>query len=310
MSIRSTSITIGLILVAGLYYIFQSPAIFTGASENAIPCQEPLTYYIGSIDPRFDIGERELKNRMKKVETIWEKPLDQELLEYTPGGQMPINLIYSEEQQRTQSGKQLSQRIQNTEQQISALKQEYNRLSKNFKSQKKEHQNLLSTYRKKVREYKQSIQKWNARGGVPQGEQKDIQQKQQQITQLETDLRRRQQNIKYLRKRVNTKSEQLNKLIERQQSLVEKYNRQFAQTGKFNQGRYIRKGGKREINIYQFGNRAELTLVLAHEVGHSLGLTHLDNPKSVMYKLMKEQDIFNLSLSTEDISAIQKQCGH
>jgi predicted Zn-dependent protease len=66
--------------------------------------------------------------------------------------------------------------------------------------------------------------------------------------------------------------------------------------------------GKRKINIYQFDDIERLTLVLAHEFGHALGLTHVGNPKSVMYYLTDRQDTRNLKLSEEDIRAFQYRC--
>ncbi len=52
-----------------------------------------------------------------------------------------------------------------------------------------------------------------------------------------------------------------------------------------------------QIQIYGFTSFDDLRLTLAHEFGHSLGLKHTDDPKSLMYPLLREQDIHNFKLT-------------
>jgi len=49
-------------------------------------------------------------------------------------------------------------------------------------------------------------------------------------------------------------------------------------------------------------------LALAHELGHTLGIGHVDNPQSVMYYLMGEQDLKNPHLTKEDLDALKNVC--
>ncbi|MDZ7681079.1 MAG: matrixin family metalloprotease [Fodinibius sp.] len=90
--------------------------------------------------------------------------------------------------------------------------------------------------------------------------------------------------------------------------MVTEYNRRFSVAKKFNQGRYIRQGNDERINIFQFANDAQLKTVLAHEAGHAMGLEHVGNPRSLMHAIMQQQDIYNLSLSDEDLAAIRNRC--
>jgi len=49
-------------------------------------------------------------------------------------------------------------------------------------------------------------------------------------------------------------------------------------------------------------------LTLIHELGHALGLNHLENPQAFMYYLMGEQGMENPSLTAEDLQALKEAC--
>ncbi|MES2214229.1 MAG: matrixin family metalloprotease [Patescibacteria group bacterium] len=99
-------------------------------------------------------------------------------------------------------------------------------------------------------------------------------------------------------------------LIRKYNSLVDQANQKVStineSAGKeFNEGEYIYDEAGQRINIYEFTSRAELVRVLAHELGHALGLDHNSNPDSIMYYLNQSE---NGALTPEDSADLEALC--
>ncbi len=307
MNSRIYSALIVLILLAGWVILTDGFTIDLSDKKEASACQEPLTYHLGDIDSRFNITKKELIQIMREVENIWESTANKDLIKLSKEGQLSLNLVYSNEQKQTDAERQFSDRITANEKQSTVIKREHNRLSKRYKNAEKDYRQTLDNYNSKVSTYNRLANKWDDKEATTEIITK-FKRLEQQISTLEIRLKQKKERMASLRKRTNAKTEQLNNLIRDHNNLINEYNRRFSKPRKFDQGRFVKQGTNQEINIYQFRNRAQLKTVLAHEFGHALGLDHVSNPKSIMHKMMAEQDMTNLQLTKEDISALQKQC--
>ena len=276
-------------------------------AEKLVPCQKALTYQLGDIDSRFDITERELIEILNEVETLWSSALGRDVVNFSESGKVLVHLIYSKEQERTDAERQFSSRIKAKEQEEVVARRQFDRLSKRYKKKEKEVQKTLETYNQTASTYNKLAEKWD--GKAPTSDViNTFKELEQQIKNLEADLKRKKHNLQQLHQQTNAKTEQLNRIVDEYNQLIDEYNERYSEPRRFDQGRFVKQGAREEINIYQFRNRAQLKTVLAHEVGHALGLKHVSNPKSIMHKMMAEQNMANLALTTEDVAALQSRC--
>lgn len=307
MNSKVYSAVIILVLAAGWVIYSDGFTVEISDPEPKVPCEVALTYRVGEIHSQYNISRHELEDILKEVEELWSVPLNQDLVNFDEDGKVTVNLVYSENQQWTDAERQFSKRISVKEEKTSTYRKEHRQLLERHQEKQNEVQQVLEEYNSTVEDYNALAEKWKQKQ-APENVIEQFNQLEKKIGQIEADLQRKQNRLNELGKRANTKANRLNDIVEEQNKMIEEYNERFSKPRQFDQGRYVKKGSNEQINVYQFANRAQLKTVLAHEIGHAMGLDHVSNPKSIMHHMMGEQDIFDLKPTEEDIAAIKNRC--
>lgn len=273
------------------------------------PCQEPLTFKAGDIDERFSISRSELIDLIEHVTGVWSEAVNVLAAAYSSDGEISVHLVYDEQQQLTDREREFSNRIRERETYVNELEQNYNKILDHYNDRVLNYQNELRHLQNRIDEFNEWVREKNQEGGF-----NDLQLQEFEIRRNEIDGESLRMNreviyLSQLADEVNRELGVLNLEINRKNVLIKEYNERFSGTRRFTQGTFEWQGNRKWINIYQFANLAELKLVLAHEVGHALGLDHVDNPESVMHHLMGSQEMGQLILSEEDQRALRVRCG-
>lgn len=269
------------------------------------PCRTPLKYSIGEIDPRFNITPEQLKDIISQAGEVWDKASGLNLFEYDPSAELKIKMVYDERQQETAEAGQLENDLANLEKQRSALDRQYGGLDAEYDKKLVQFNADLKKYGEDLKDYNKDVAYWNKRGGAPADEYDKLKKRQKSLNETYDALKDRESELKKLSSGLNSIAKKENVLINNYNSAVTTYQNKYGEAQEFEKGVYDPAQG---ITIYQFRETADLRLTLVHELGHMLGVGHTQNPQSIMYYLMGEQNLENPTLAPEDMVELKTVC--
>ncbi|QQS16164.1 MAG: matrixin family metalloprotease [Candidatus Moraniibacteriota bacterium] len=297
-------------------------------------CRFPLEYRVGTIDPNFHLSEAEFLKAIHEAEAIWESGTGRDLLmESTDTDAIPINLVFDDRQAETDSLKETSSDIESRKSAYESLRSEYNALRKEFDGKKFAYDGHVSSYEKKLRDYERRVEKyqdrlasyerlvaqWNAEGGAPPDEYEELEDERKDLKKEASDIddERKRLNdeksalakeyaaLNVLSGQVNTAAGSLNRMASALNLTVDTYNQVSGAREEFTTGLYTKDASGANIDVFQFYDHDDLVLILAHEMGHALGIGHAAESTSIMYPSVGEQKPV---LTDEDRRLFEELC--
>jgi archaellum component FlaC len=242
-------------------------------------CANPIEYKIGSIDTEFELSSEKLNLSAKNAADMWNSTYGKDLFVYNPQASLEIDLAYDERQSLTQQIVEIDNKV---EQDKSKLSVEIG-----------EHQKLYEDLKNRTNELSKEIQYWNDRGGAPKDTYEELIREQNRLQDQIDEFNQRSSSLDATTNNLNNQINELNSTISTFNNILKT---------KPEAGIYIPTENK--IKIYSFGDEKQLSLTIAHEFGHALGLSHISTPDALMNPVASANSRF----TPEDIDSLKNFC--
>ncbi len=272
-------------------------------SEN---CDFPILYSLGRIDSAFGVSAPELETAIAKAGGLWEKAAGQALFAESSTGGLKIGLVYDERQKETQMLETLGLSVDRNKASFEKIQTSYKTLAAQYETGNAAYGQLAKKFEADKAEFEAAVSYWNDRGGAPEKEYAALKTQEETLKASGAELERRRLILNKTVETLNSMGAVLNQMAKEMNIAIEAYNSGGAVVRNvFDAGIYESDYSGRRIYIYQFENLEKLSSVLAHELGHALGLEHNADEHSIMYKLNQGQI---QTITSSDMAALKKEC--
>jgi hypothetical protein len=281
---------------------FVTAALWSIACRD--PCGAPLTYRVGTVDERFRVTRGEVLTALHDAQSIWDDGTKRNLFAYDRDGTVPVNFVYDDRQKTAQDNAKRERAIDSQGSAADQLRREVDKAKNRLETAKREYRDAAASFEAALAQHNRAVQQWNARGGAPEDAQQSLEREAAALRSVGSKLDEQRHDLDALIERINSLTDRYNAVADEINSDIDAVNSTAGR--EFKQGRFVRDADGPRIEIYEYVDHGDLVHVLAHELGHALGLEHNENPQSIMYGQSATE---TARLTAEDIDALRVRCG-
>jgi len=295
------------LLLSGLFASVQDVRV--GVIDN---------YYVDKLTPS------ELRQIVTQIEKKFESQLKFDVFNYSSSG-VPIDIVYVPDEELEKQVLQNILLLEKKQKKIDTMKKSF----LGDKRQIKEHQENLNKFASHINIIMHSLNSYIMdTNKIRTYTKKEYQTRLLYVEEKQKRIDRDVRSLRKERRVLQRKIDKYNKDIRAVNQLVKEHNYLSQKTIRMNRNTskikgstivmqkvrldsFYENGQKREkksvdhtvskIEIYGFENKNKLKAILAHEIGHLVGIPHINTKYALMNPILQDNQIENLSLTQEDI---------
>ncbi len=256
---------------------------------SAVPCAVPMLWSVERIDRQFDVSAEEALRAARASAALWESASGTDLFEISFDGGAPILLEYDERQATVVARKEREEALDERRAEIERRRGALEAASDEHDDALARYQQQVEAHRRAVDAYNADVQRWSGQE-IPPAVEAELDRRRREIDASAQELQTRQraldQRSQVLRREVDDFNDRVTSLAEQERAFARDFPVTASESGTYDEtvtwenGRPV--SVRRRIRIYQFSSFDDLVLVLAHEMGHALGLGHAPGRGAVM----------------------------
>lgn len=280
---------------------------------------------IGKIDERYSdvLSEQELYQIIKEIENRFESQLGIDVFDYSKDGK-PIDIIYMPPSKKKKKLAYNLKKMKSIKKDMDALLVYIEPKKRSIELSQKRLNNDYSVLNKAIKRLNNYVLKSN---------QKSTQISKIEYEKIKTNISNKQKKILREKTILNKKKKKLNRKISifkqklrKYNLLVKRYNRLLRYSENLSKSIVEVKGVTKmqiktiymdnskissktymeKIEIYNFENLKQLKIILAHEIGHLVGVEHIDADGALMNPYLQKEQLDDFSLTHDDMYLFHK----
>jgi len=264
-----------------------TPPPDTGSSAE--PCAFPLRWHVARLDSQFGLSRGEAIVAVEDAASLWNDATGRSLFLQDEAEGLPIAFVYDGRQAAAQERMRQRAQFEERARRIDVERAELEAMRERQAAARADYERRLTAFNEWSERHNEAVHQWNRDGDVPEEILRELRANDERLRIEERQLTEERREMEAEGQALAAEIERLGRMVDEQDSMGAALGRVFG-SGSVLAGRYVeartRDGrmieGAREIHVLQFDDSDHLRLVIAHELGHSMGLRHTDNSVAVM----------------------------